>query len=513
MIIEPLEFIKGPFEVAPGRVIEARVYEGGPPGVSGGVYGLDTETELITSKAFTPPLVLLQVCDGRLAELVPYERAAEYLSHFDPDREPFLFSVFNVGFDMSVIRDYWPHVMSALDRDMVIDVGLRSNLYDISTRGFTAQGERLDTLVSRKLRFEISKDESVRLTYTRDMTLTRKHIKYGAIDAAVTRWLADAIPPQPTEFIQTRAGFALSEISRNGLLIDRPEFDKKRSEIQASMAEDAERLRSFGFNPDSTVAPKDHKEALAAVIGCELRDLASFRDVKALLGLLVASMEARDTDALMFSKRDPIETEISVLGSIYKRWVGGEIRKSRTKSDPRLAYEALFDEYARARGMEELATARKIGVMLQAARLMLDRFKAGDGLEEATLVFKNEYERTACWDEGRWVKPVAFLQERIKLLEQTSGVDMPKTDSGNAYESGKQLLTTLKLNGIQDGFFDVFVRYKHNEKLLGTYLKPEDIGEDGRWHPRFTTILRTGRTSCSKPNAFISNQLQLIQAA
>lgn len=508
MHIDPLEFIQSPFRVGPDRVLTATVYQGGAPAVSGGVYGLDTETELITSRAFTPPLVVAQVSDGSVSELVPYERAAEYFSHM-ADAE---FGVFNVGFDLSVLRDVWPGFMEALDQDRVVDVGLRSNLLDIATRGYTQKRETLQTLVSRRLRIEIEKDEDVRLTYTRDMTLTRKHIKYGAIDAAVTRWLMDSMAVQPTERLQTRAAFVLSEISRNGLLIDREGFEALRAKLQKELAEDAIKLRSFGFNPEATMAPKEHKEALDERVHCGVDNLKSFKDVQALLALILEAFEARDMEIL--SMEDPVPNQIvfDSIGRSLVRWRTGvdtdvekALKRRRVRKDSIQTPVDRFAAFARGMELDDMAGSRcKMVPLMKAAQFLLDRYEAGDMLEDAAQALKNEYERTACWDEGRCVKPQAFLQNRLKMLEQSANLQLPRTETG-MYETGRSLLSLLRVNGIKEPFFDVFCRYKHAEKLLSTYLKESDIGEDGRWHTRFTCILRTGRTSSSGPNIFGAN--------
>lgn len=505
MIIDPLEFIRDKIPVGPGRSVRAEVYEGGPPKVSGGVYGLDTETELITSRAYTPPLVLLQVCDGKLAELVPYERAPEYMSHFHGD---YLFGVFNVGFDMSVLREAWPGYLDALDQDKVIDVGLRMNLLDIATRGYTNRGETLQSLASRKLRIEIEKGAE-RYTYTRDMTLSRDHIKYGAIDAAVTRWLMDAIPPQPTDFLQTRAAFALSEISRNGLLIDRPEFDKLRAKLQGELAVDAVKLRAFGFNPESSVTPKERKAEIDALIGCGGKALTGVKDVRALIGLVLEAISENSAGALSFEPPPPPELALAAVGAALRRWdeadgqsaVSLNNHKPRGQVDPRKQYWSVFDAFCDEKGYVELKAKKTLSSLLQAAKLLLERLAAGDSLEAAAKAFDDEHERTACWDDGRWAKPVAFLQGRLKNLEAVNKIELPKTEKTQQYETGKQLLTCLRVNSVSDPFFDVFIRYKHNEKLMSTYLKESDIGEDGRWHTRFYCILRTGRTSASSPNS------------
>lgn len=93
-----------------------------------------------------------------------------------------------------------------------------------------------------------------------------------------------------------------------------------------------------------------------------------------------------------------------------------------------------------------------------------------------------------------------FMQNRLALLELTNeGVEFPRTEQGKIQLSGKDKWI-LKKFGIKDEILELYMDYKHKEKLLSTYLNSEHIWPDGRVHTRFENYLRTGRTSSSRPN-------------
>ena len=53
--------------------------------------------------------------------------------------------------------------------------------------------------------------------------------------------------------------------------------------------------------------------------------------------------------------------------------------------------------------------------------------------------------------------------------------------------------------GIKDPFLDVYTNYRHYEKFLSTYFNHEHLKSDNKVHPRYTNLLRTGRTSATAP--------------
>lgn len=98
-----------------------------------------------------------------------------------------------------------------------------------------------------------------------------------------------------------------------------------------------------------------------------------------------------------------------------------------------------------------------------------------------------------------------FMQNWLALIElRNPQVEFPRTDGGKTGKEKIQLSGKdkwiLKKYGVKDTVLELYMEYKHKEKLLSTYLNIDHIWPDGRVHTRFENYLRTGRTSSSKPN-------------
>lgn len=104
------------------------------------------------------------------------------------------------------------------------------------------------------------------------------------------------------------------------------------------------------------------------------------------------------------------------------------------------------------------------------------------------------------------LKPEAFMQTRLLAIEQNNpGIRFPRTDGGEDGKNKKIQVSSkdrwiFKKYGIEDELIERYISYKHNEKLISTYLNPAYIKEDGRVRTRFENYVRTGRTSSSRPN-------------
>ena len=93
-----------------------------------------------------------------------------------------------------------------------------------------------------------------------------------------------------------------------------------------------------------------------------------------------------------------------------------------------------------------------------------------------------------------------FMQARLIGIESKNPeIKFPRTDKGKIQVSGKDKWIFKKF-GIEDKLVERYISFKHNEKILSTYLNTEFIREDGRIHTRYENYVRTGRTSSSKPN-------------
>ena len=105
--------------------------------------------------------------------------------------------------------------------------------------------------------------------------------------------------------------------------------------------------------------------------------------------------------------------------------------------------------------------------------------------------------------EGSSSPPGVLLrkQELLHALEEQYDVRLPKTPSKAISTEKKTLDLALIVRGIPvPNWLRISRDYEHARKMRKTYLNPAKVGLDGRVHPRFSPLMKTGRTSCSDPN-------------
>ena len=166
-------------------------------------------------------------------------------------------------------------------------------------------------------------------------------------------------------------------------------------------------------------------------------------------------------------------------------------------------------------GLPDMARDTKL-CMWPMASLMRELLKAKAGKistipEFSVNTFREHIQKKSWWYghySTEWadcLKPEAFIQERLKGIEaMNADIQFPRTAGGKAGDSKKIQASkkdqwVFKKFGIKDELIETFISYKHNEKLVSTYLNPKHIKPDGRVHTRFENYVRTGRTSSAGP--------------
>ena len=97
-------------------------------------------------------------------------------------------------------------------------------------------------------------------------------------------------------------------------------------------------------------------------------------------------------------------------------------------------------------------------------------------------------------------------QELLHSLETIHGVDLPRTIShGKRTETICSEKKTLDIALITldipiPMWLQAYREFDHARKICNTYLRDGIAGTDGRVHPYFNPMVKTGRTSCSRPN-------------
>jgi DNA polymerase I-like protein with 3'-5' exonuclease and polymerase domains len=203
------------------------LWKHGSPVIQGDVLAIDTETELIKDHTI-PPVVTLQVSNGRGVDVVGWENIPEYLDILSR-RVGVIYVFHNAAFDVAVLG-YPKFLLQAAARGNIVDTMFRYSLFQLEHDGFLTQ-RSLEHVCKVVLGETVSKDEDIRLTFTRAETPSQRHLEYARLDPLYTWRVANTLRSQPTEDIQVRGAIALDDISRRGFLVD----EERRASLNASL--------------------------------------------------------------------------------------------------------------------------------------------------------------------------------------------------------------------------------------------------------------------------------------
>lgn len=95
-------------------------------------------------------------------------------------------------------------------------------------------------------------------------------------------------------------------------------------------------------------------------------------------------------------------------------------------------------------------------------------------------------------------KIMRFVEQEIRFLENDESLEFLRTEKAKEIQMTDESLQILADRPHK--FVDAYRSFQHDRKILSTYMNEDLICKDGRVHPRFNPLMRTGRTSCSEPN-------------
>ena len=93
---------------------------------------------------------------------------------------------------------------------------------------------------------------------------------------------------------------------------------------------------------------------------------------------------------------------------------------------------------------------------------------------------------------------LAFVEKEIQFLEEDPALRFGRTDAKQEIQTTDASLYVMGHRS--HVFIDSFKAFGHEQKMTSTYMNKQLVHEDDRVHPRFSPILKTGRTSCAGPN-------------
>jgi DNA polymerase I-like protein with 3'-5' exonuclease and polymerase domains len=237
-----------------GYTYEIEQWDGDSYPLEGDFLAIDTETEpLVPGEPAVP--VLMQVCSQaqKKIHLIRAELIGKYLDLLEKHRVETELVFHNAPFDLEVLgilRRDW--LVAQVDSGRITDTGLRYLLSEYE-KGALAARWGLDYVAAKLLKIEISKEESLRLSFRAGEPLTALQIQYAALDAAVTAQIRLRLPdPYPTEWIQVRGFVALHQIGNNGMKVDEEYLEALKNDIQQRADVDMKLLNSFKYYPGMT---------------------------------------------------------------------------------------------------------------------------------------------------------------------------------------------------------------------------------------------------------------------
>lgn len=450
----------------------------------------DNETELITTFKPIPDLVVAGFYN-------PVDRTCYYVYPDGIDawykelhRQRILVYMFNAAFDIPTAET--PEVYAMLDEDLILDVGINFQLYNIATKGDIAfDALSLKGAAKKIVGMELDKgedkgDEAARVTFRRHVPLTDEQRDYLSGDLLSTYLIGDAHSVQPTAYLQTKADLVLATMTRNGLLVDKDVWGALRNQVIKEMTEAKEKLKTFGFPfPEDNDAkdPANLYHAMLVRMGVASDEDDTTLNKTQLRGAILELARFYEDNAMI----SPTEQEAWDLakkchqqGTITEKIPAAAMRqyKAFMESIDALAFDG-------SRSQKALYPILLAGIHLAESGIV-----STDKLSEVL----DDYAEIL--DKKPVVGPVTFLQEYVdSLLRQNPNLELEVTPKSGRVKVSKTDQWRLDDAGVKSEFLEAYMDYKHNEKLLSTYLKPEFIKEDGKIHPHFNVIVRTGRTS------------------
>ena len=485
---------------------EIRVWEPGEV-LGGKAYGIDSETERfrMDDPAFVPKIVILSAFCIRegISWLVSWENIPAFMQHLKERKIRQYY--FNLPYDAKCIDE--ESLLESMDMDLVVDLGVRFKLSELATRGYVRMGYfSLSGLFKLYLQGILEKgteeDGSVRYTYNRELQeLSMEHIRYGAADPVVTALLASVIKPQPTEELQSKASVVLDNITRNGLPVNLKIFNHYKTQLTQELSQGLKDLQTFGYpakiREEGEIKPADEVKAVVGKFAEEAYTLFkewSYKslDVRQILLHLVFDCTARH----------PL-TRLDAFNKFMNEFVLGNSEALRSASLLKRDW-ARFQELAGLTQLEaDGATLCRQGEALLLKRaadsVLLYGHTSFEVLEDLSMYARvrdywREFAAPAIGPDKYMGIYISNMQERFPALE------LNKTKTGIP-KYGASEKWRFEDAGITDPFMQKYWEVDHLGHLLQHYMKDSLIYADGKFHPRFELLVRTGRTSSSGPNA------------
>lgn len=226
---------------------------------------IDTETQLITSPAIIPNLILTTVYDGSGSVFIVKN---DDIFKFIEKHNKATFCMYNAAFDIPVLEQAakLPLFDTFIQNGRLLDGQILFRLHSIATEGMEAKKWSLDYVTELITKEILDKNEDIRLTfgqYQDNVTkainyskISEDHLKYACLDPIATyictKKILEKIKQLPTTTnlahnINLVGDIALAQVTRNGIHIDQERVLRIRAELESDKVKNEEILATYGY--------------------------------------------------------------------------------------------------------------------------------------------------------------------------------------------------------------------------------------------------------------------------
>jgi len=476
-----------------GRTVPVIKWDRSMPVIDSGpedMIGLDTETEPIQGKVDFPPVVLGQFCNGVICHLVPWQDMPYYMEEVNKANPTAVWTFHNLPFD-SGVTGHLPWMLQKVDEGKVIDVGIRWQLRDIARIGSMRSEEypALDDVTWDVLKYSLNKETSIRMGFRQDKEPDEASCKYAAEDALATWMCAYTMQKQGTEDYQVKCMIPLDTISRNGMLVDQDNFTALSQKLTDEYQEVGQSLQDKWDLPIGKNKDLNGPQMLGQLgETINLLFVGEKKDVSVGIASYMTFLALQNIDDPYFGNS---------VTQAYSDCLDPEFSKAVNKN--RKDYDTFI---ANTLGVTPPVNAKNEVVLTKKTllhilyRIVRYRYEGLSGTDVKNRIYV-EYTECLGWSSEYKQKGIeTVMQAILHDVEVAMEVTFTRTATG-------KIATNEEAMGKYDvdhPFLNDYKRYKHLEKMIGTYLNWDLVEPDGRVHPRFMYMVRTGRTSCRRPN-------------
>ena len=492
--------------------------------------GVDSETEPFTAIKKDPLVVTLGVFDpeSRTCWIVMWRDIPEFMRQLclrDIEQR-----YFNVGFDQQVLdnEDDKLSVIAATDAGRVRDMQIRIHLNELATMGWIRFNlYSLAGCAKHFLHIELDKgdkddpDNSVRMSFRRfkedgsDTELTYEQAKYLGWDCVATWGLGEAVEEQPTEETHTKGMIVLANIATNGMRVDPIVYDALEAKLRAARDRAREGLIQFGF-PDPYRNQDKERDDIKNFFYSQYKELLQSHGLEP--ELLVEEYE-NEAEELVYNPTMPKKVNFRMMicymynfsedadfmfDCVQSVKHACENEKQTMVKAAKDMYDKLMEEYellAFDESRKALVMPALIGRMLESYNNQTAEAKGFDFQQAVEHACDYMDQHPELLETDPPVGPRKFFQNHVEgLLLANPELELDRTEKSGEIQLTSKDKWRLDDLGIEDKFINIYMEYTHIQHYLSTYVNREHVNELGFIHTRFTNILRTGRTSSTRPN-------------